>query len=268
MSSESKSKREPRSWLETNLTALGSAAVLAVYAAGFERTRAAAAHFDEPVVRRPAPPAHPTGEIAAQSPRPTDSVGGPRIPHVVAAPAAETPETPAKKASKPSVPPVAQPVAQPLAQKKTETVAAAPVQAPRPARDSVVPAPTPAPQPAMPVEAAPVAVAVPAPAPKPAPVAGDTTQPTKELVRKDGTYTGWGTSRHGDVQTTIQIKDGKIVFAAISECLTRYPCSWIAALPGQVIARQSADVDFVSGATESANAFYSAVFEALTKSTK
>jgi uncharacterized protein with FMN-binding domain len=51
----------------------------------------------------------------------------------------------------------------------------------------------------------------------------------------------------------------------ISECLTQYSCSWIAALPQQVLDRQSAEVDYVSGATQSANAFYYAVVNALKK---
>jgi uncharacterized protein with FMN-binding domain len=63
----------------------------------------------------------------------------------------------------------------------------------------------------------------------------------------------------------VLIKDGRIAAAIISQCLTRYSCSWIAALPGQVAARQSPEVDFVSGATESTNAFYYAVVEALKK---
>jgi uncharacterized protein with FMN-binding domain len=36
-------------------------------------------------------------------------------------------------------------------------------------------------------------------------------------------------------------------------------------LPGQVVARQSPDVDYVSGATQSADAFYEAVLAALQK---
>ena len=40
---------------------------------------------------------------------------------------------------------------------------------------------------------------------------------------------------------------------------------WIAALPGQVISRQSPNVDYVSGATQSTNAFYYAVVDALSK---
>lgn len=101
------------------------------------------------------------------------------------------------------------------------------------------------------------------PAPKPtAPPAADTVP-----LRKwsDGTYTGWGTSRHGDIEATVVIRNGAIASAQISQCLTRYSCSWIAALPGQVIARQSPDVDFVSGATQSTNAFYYAVVQALSQ---
>ena len=74
-----------------------------------------------------------------------------------------------------------------------------------------------------------------------------------------------GTSRHGDIQATVSIKNGKIAEAFISECLTQYSCSWVAALPPQVVARQSAEVDYVSGATQSTNAFYYAVIAALKK---
>jgi uncharacterized protein with FMN-binding domain len=92
------------------------------------------------------------------------------------------------------------------------------------------------------------------------------TQTTKDRgPYKDGTYSGWGTSRHGDIEASVLVKDGRIAAAIISQCLTRYSCSWISALPGQVTARQSPEVDFVSGATESTNAFYYAVVEALKK---
>ena len=78
-------------------------------------------------------------------------------------------------------------------------------------------------------------------------------------------YLGWGSSRHGDIQAQVEIKGGRIVAASISQCLTRYSCSWIAALPPQVVARQSPETDYVSGATQSTNAFYYAVVEALSK---
>ncbi len=113
--------------------------------------------------------------------------------------------------------------------------------------------------------------AQPVPVPKdsaakaPPPVTDTATADKDHVAYKDGMYTGWGTSRHGDIQATVMIKEGKIVGAVISECLTQYSCSWISALPQQVLDRQSAEVDFVSGATQSTNAFYYAVLNALKK---
>jgi uncharacterized protein with FMN-binding domain len=82
---------------------------------------------------------------------------------------------------------------------------------------------------------------------------------------KDGTYLGWGTSRHGDIQAQVVIEGGRILAATIAQCRTRYSCSVIDKLPPQVAERQSPDVDYVSRATQSANAFYYAVVEALSK---
>jgi len=82
---------------------------------------------------------------------------------------------------------------------------------------------------------------------------------------KDGTYFGWGTSRHGDIQAQVVIEGGRIASATIAQCLTRYSCSVIAKLPPQVAERQSPEVDYVSGATQSTNAFYYGVVEALSK---
>jgi uncharacterized protein with FMN-binding domain len=45
----------------------------------------------------------------------------------------------------------------------------------------------------------------------------------------------------------------------------RYSCGVIETLPPQVALRQSADVDYVSRATQSADAFYEAAFAALNK---
>ena len=82
---------------------------------------------------------------------------------------------------------------------------------------------------------------------------------------KDGTYVGNGTSRHGGIQATVVIQSGKIVSAEVTRCGTRYPCADIAALPKQVIARQSDAVDLVSGATDSSEAYQGAVHTALAK---
>ena len=117
-----------------------------------------------------------------------------------------------------------------------------------------------APAPVAPVPAAPVAPA-PAPTPAPAPAAA-------KPKWKDGTWHGWGTSRHGDIQAEVVIKDGKIAKSTISQCLTRYSCDVIDILIPQPVQRQSPDVDYVSRATQSSDAYYYAVLEALEASAK
>ena len=86
-----------------------------------------------------------------------------------------------------------------------------------------------------------------------------------QQVWRDGTYSAWGFSPHGDIEATVRIAGGRIESAVISQCRTRYSCGVIDTLPPEVALRQSADVDFVSGATQSADAFYEAVFTALHK---
>jgi uncharacterized protein with FMN-binding domain len=79
----------------------------------------------------------------------------------------------------------------------------------------------------------------------------------------DGYYTGWGQSRHGDIQSFVTIKDGMIVNAGIATCETRYPCSVINTILLQPIDLQGPDVDTVSRATESADAYYYGLVKAL-----
>jgi uncharacterized protein with FMN-binding domain len=82
---------------------------------------------------------------------------------------------------------------------------------------------------------------------------------------KDGAFTGLGRSAHGDIEVTVVIQGGRIQSAVIRRCLTRYSCSVIHELPPQVTQRQSPEVDYVSGATESTNAFYYGLVEALSR---
>ncbi|MCC7105742.1 MAG: FMN-binding protein [Chloroflexi bacterium] len=82
---------------------------------------------------------------------------------------------------------------------------------------------------------------------------------------RDGTYTGSGTSRRGGFTVAVTIQGGRIANVALTQVTTQYPASRIAALPGQVVARQSAQVDRVSGATYSTQAFQQAVGQALSK---
>jgi uncharacterized protein with FMN-binding domain len=122
-----------------------------------------------------------------------------------------------------------------------------------------------------PVESTPAPVAAPVPVAEPAPViaaapSASAPAPAPAAPKyKDGTYLGWGTSRHGDIQAAVVVEEGRIASATIAQCLTRYSCSVIARLPPQVAERQSPETDYVSGATQSTNAFYYAVVDALSK---
>jgi uncharacterized protein with FMN-binding domain len=87
-------------------------------------------------------------------------------------------------------------------------------------------------------------------------------------VWKDGKYTAWGTCRHGDIQATVVIAGGRIISAAITDCQTRYACDVIENLPSKVVTRQKAKFDTVGGATESAYAYYGAVYWALDQASK
>jgi uncharacterized protein with FMN-binding domain len=217
-----------RATAKNNLLALGSAAVLTVYAAGYERTRAAAERFAESERRRPAAPAP-----AVQDPPP-------------AAPLAEPPHV---ADSVPTVVATAPPPKREKAAAKRDTAVQSATVADTGTAVALVPVPV-------------VRDSVVAP---PDSAADSTAKVAEKDHYKDGVYFGWGTSRHGDIQAGIEIKNGRIASAFISECLTQYSCSWIVGLPPQVVSRQSAEVDYVSGATQSTNAFYYAVVEALKK---
>jgi uncharacterized protein with FMN-binding domain len=252
--------------LKFSLTALSSAAVVAIYSAGFMRTRAAAEKFaGDELPKGTSGPVAPGSQVArsggpgpqlsaarpatpvtiAPAPSPTSSSG----PVAVAKPVQDRPALTAVAVIKPDAAPAATPA-------PAATTEAAPV-VERPAVvEPVVTAPAAVPVPAPVIAAAAAAVSA-APAAPGAPAA-----PPKF---KDGTFTGWGTSRHGDIEAQVVISSGRIQTAVITQCWTRWSCSVIAPLPPQVPVRQSGEVDFVSGATDSTYAFYYALVEALKK---
>ncbi len=82
---------------------------------------------------------------------------------------------------------------------------------------------------------------------------------------KDGTFTGQGSSRRGDVWVSVQVQSGRIADVTITRSTLQYPLRDIAGLPSQVVQRQSAQVDIVSRATYSSQAFRQAVSQALSK---
>ena len=227
------------------LVALSSAAVMTVYAAGFMRTRAAAERFDHasreriPVLPAPAPAviapppsvvAEPAPVIAIQARATTPSVD-------VRRKAEAEPKTDPQEAA------AAIPAATPEKIEESTPVKAEPV-APAPATPSGVTA-TPPPAPAM--------------SPSAEVLLGGT-----EL--HDGTFLGWGSSRHGDIQASVTILSGRITAVSIAQCRTRYSCDVIAHLPGKVVKDQTPEkLNNVSGATQSVDAFYYAVVDAMSK---
>jgi uncharacterized protein with FMN-binding domain len=229
------------------LVALGAAAVIAVYAAGFVRTRAAAARWipDAPSLRRPAAPSV-SGAIVA--PAMTTSVP------VASRPAPTRPRaTPART----SVKQAAAPVSLAASTASPSSVLSALPSTPAPSESTLVTSLTSS---ASASDTGTTEIAA-----KAAQISDAASPVATKSPYRDGSYSGWGSSRHGDIEATVVITDGRIASATISRCLTRYSCSWIAHLPGQVVSRQSADVDFVSGATQSTDAFYYAVVDALSK---
>jgi len=227
----------------SKLVAGSFAAVLAVYTAGYARTQSAANRLAAQVAERRASvparervvfqgPARPSAPIPARLEPPAAE----RTRNVIPSGEAELAHAPGRVETKIDVPAN---VAEPAHVETPE---------PLPAVAPVTPAPVIA---AAPIPAVP---AVPTPAPAPA-------KPTW----KDGTYTGWGYSRHGNIEAAVVIEGGRILSASITQCRTRYSCDVIDRIIPQVAQRQGPEVDYVSGATESADAFYGAVFEALGK---
>jgi uncharacterized protein with FMN-binding domain len=81
----------------------------------------------------------------------------------------------------------------------------------------------------------------------------------------DGTYTGTGTSRFGNVTVSVTTSGGVISNVQITRVTTSYPVSRIASLPAQVVQKQTANVNVVSGATYSSQAFKQAIQQALSQ---
>lgn len=221
------------------LVALSSAAVMTVYAAGFMRTRAAAEKLENssrsrpPVVPAPAsmtPPAAIAKPVAvAKAVVPPTKVDAPKVIAPKAAVAAKV-ETSSPKPEAGAVPVAVAPAVPVLAE--------------------VTPA-------------APVASAPATPAPELSPSAEVLLGGT-EL--HNGTFLGWGTSRHGDIQASVTIYSGRITAVSIAQCRTRYSCDIIAHMPAKVLKDQTPEkLNNVSGATQSVDAFYFAVMDAINK---
>ncbi len=97
----------------------------------------------------------------------------------------------------------------------------------------------------------------------PAPDVTSQASPIANTTYRDGTYTGTGNSRHGGMEVTVVIKDGKITSANVTSCGTRYPCSDINPLIRSAVSKQSVPTNHVSGATDSSKAYTQALASAL-----
>lgn len=243
--------------IANRLVSASCTAVLAVYAAGYARTQSAANRLAAQVaVRRasvpesarttlpmpefpPSLPGHPSSAAIVQSriAEPIKSIAPANMP---SRPSDRPADVPAPSPALPAS------VSSPSASSPGDSNASAAAPVASIATEVNVEAKAPVAEPKK--ESSPVS-----PAPPIAP------------VWKDGVYRGWGYSRHGNIEAEVVIEKGRIISAGISQCRTRYSCSVIEHLPPQVAQRQSPEVDYVSGATQSADAFYGAVVEALNK---
>ena len=113
------------------------------------------------------------------------------------------------------------------------------------------------------VAQAPAATAAPGSSGPLALIGTPTPSPAHQSGYKDGKYVATGSSRHGDIEATVVIQNGKIASASVSDCSTRYPCRDVNPLIKEVITSQKAPVDYVSGATDSSIAYRDAVRAAL-----
>ncbi|HCO80397.1 FMN-binding protein [Bacillus sp. (in: firmicutes)] len=93
--------------------------------------------------------------------------------------------------------------------------------------------------------------------------ATQTEDTTSETELTDGTFSGTGSNEIGSISVSVTIKQGNITSVEITSDNTRYGQSSISSLPNEVVIRQSADVDTVSGATLSTQDFETAVAQAL-----
>jgi uncharacterized protein with FMN-binding domain len=231
--------------ISNDLVAVSCAAVLSIYSAGYWRTRDAARRFETQAEQRR--PARPEPAVAIE----TKPAG-----IQTAVPMQTSPESRATISPPPMVAPTA-PAATSISKAPSNANAAAPdplpqVASPQATLPSVVDTRTVA-------EAAVVSAVASDPVTSPTPLPAT----TLGANWRDGTYTGWGTSRHGEIKAQVVIKNGRIVESSVASCETRWPCDVITDIFHQPVERQNADVDRVSRATESSNAYYYALVAAL-----
>jgi uncharacterized protein with FMN-binding domain len=225
--------------LSGQLVALSSAAIIAVYSAGYFRTNAAAHQFAAHSVELDVPPSVAAGGLSPEIPS-----------HAVTNAGISSPDAPAGRVTQPdkSVASI------PSSTAASTTGASATGAAVTPSAKSHAAEPVPSKHSA---EAAATTAAS-----STQPDAGTTPAPAPSPY-KDGVYAGRGSCPHGDIQAQVVVASGLIVSADITRCETRYPCSLLDREADDVVYAQGNVVDMVTGATESAYAFHEAIAQAL-----
>ena len=226
--------------VSNDLVVVSCAAVLAVYSAGYWRTRDAARRLDTQ-----------SQERRTVAPERSADIVSP-LPASEAVAEVQPPEVPAELVAPPVTADVApEPTVAPVAPAKV-------IAAPLP------PSPETLPEAIPPVPAPGVAEAVVTSAAEAATIADSTEASAVPIASwQDGTYTAWGGSRHGDIKAEVIIRGGRIVESSIVSCETRWPCDVISEIINQPVERQSPEVDRVSRATASSDAYYFAIVQAL-----
>jgi uncharacterized protein with FMN-binding domain len=128
-----------------------------------------------------------------------------------------------------------------------------------PKASNLKPSPTPSRPKPTPTPSSPKPSSTPSPTPSPTP-----SSQTKSLY-KEGTFTGIGSNRRGSIQVAVTIKKDKITDVTIRNFAMHYSIDDVVGLPDEVLQKQSARVDNVSGATYSTRAFEGAVQDALSQ---
>jgi uncharacterized protein with FMN-binding domain len=229
--------------------ALSGAAILAVYAAGYARTQAAAEQW-----RAGAQAPTATGPAAADAASPA-SPAGPATPPAFAA--TPPPPAPAPSFTYGYGDDDRRDGEQEGGERERRRAGASPTP-----QQAQPPQQTPPPRTTQPV--APASTAPPATSS----AGGGSSQAAAASPYKDGVYSGTGWSRHGSVSVAITIRNGRMTSAVITGCTTHYPCADVAPMPAEVLAAQSVQVDVVSGATDSSMAFLGAVQQALAQAAR
>lgn len=217
--------------LKGSLTALGTAAVLGIYSAGYALTDEAAQRLEEPFGALSEPILPPDIQVeqgVTTAAPPEDSIDPLAASSEIAAPPEGPPDSAAAEAPTPSPAPSPNGPAEPPASPPSPPSAAVTAEAAVPTADTTA------------VDSA------------------------VESPYRDGTYTSRGRrTGHGDIEARVEIADGKIVSATVASCGMLWPCSDINRIIPRVVARQSTAIGIVSGATQSSEAFITAVDAAL-----